>query len=248
MLNLNDAENGPSVKAVIFTGHGRAFSTGADLKKSKTRSPEDYRDYLQQLQETSHRIIRFPKAAIAAGIKAPLVLKIVCPDILHKGDAVGVWVNFKGESAVRKAFDKIIKSAYRYNPEARIKGVLVAPMAEEGLEIIIGTKIDDQFGPVVMYGLGGIMVEILKDVSFRVLPISRRSARRMMAETKSYPILEGARGRAPSDKKALENLLLVCSDMIEAYPDIAEMDLNPVIVYEKGLSVVDARIILKPET
>ena len=113
--------------------------------------------------------------------------------------------------------------------------------------MIIGTKIDDQFGPVIMYGLGGIMVEILKDVSFRVLPISQRTAKRMIKKTKSYPILEGVRGRPPGDEKALRRLLMTVSKMIEAYPEIREMDLNPVIVYEKGLYIADARIILKGE-
>jgi acetyltransferase len=117
-------------------------------------------------------------------------------------------------------------------------------MARKGVEIIIGTKIDDQFGPVIMYGLGGIMVEVLKDVAFRVLPLTRTSARKMMEETKSYPILNGIRGNPPYDKKALINLLLLCSDIIESYPEIREMDLNPVIVHENGLSLVDARIII----
>ena len=120
-------------------------------------------------------------------------------------------------------------------------------MARDGQEIIIGTTLDDQFGPVIMYGLGGIMVEILKDVSFRVLPISRTSAKAMVRETKSHPILKGVRGAPPRDEKALINLLLICSEVIESYPDIEEMDLNPVIVHEKGLTVVDARIILKAQ-
>jgi acyl-CoA synthetase (NDP forming) len=118
-------------------------------------------------------------------------------------------------------------------------------MARKGIEVIIGTKIDDQFGPIIMYGLGGIMVEVLKDVAFRVLPISRASAERMIAETKSYPILGGVRGNPACDKAALIDLLVQCSQLIEAYPEIQEMDLNPVIVHEKGLSIVDARIILK---
>jgi acetyltransferase len=120
-------------------------------------------------------------------------------------------------------------------------------MVQPGVEVIVGTKIDDQFGPIIMYGLGGIMVEILKDISFRVLPISRRSAKQMILETKSSPILNGVRGKPPCDKKALVKLLLMVSELVEAYPDIEEMDLNPVIVHEKGLSVVDARIILKPK-
>ena len=118
-------------------------------------------------------------------------------------------------------------------------------MIESGVEVIIGTKIDDQFGPIIMYGLGGIMVEILKDISFRVLPISRLSAKKMISETKSAPILEGIRGTHACDQKALINLLLLVSDIVEAYPDIEEMDLNPVIVHDAGLSIVDARIILK---
>jgi acetyltransferase len=118
-------------------------------------------------------------------------------------------------------------------------------MATEGVEVIIGTKYDDQFGPVIMYGLGGIMVEILEDVSFRVLPLSPSSARKMIEETKSFPILDGVRGTPPSDKKAIRKLLLLCSEVVESYPEIAEMDLNPIIVYNEGLSIVDARIILK---
>ena len=149
---------------------------------------------------------------------------------------------------MKKAFREIIKNAKAYKADARIEGVLISPMVGKGIEVIIGTKIDDQFGPVIMYGLGGVMVEIIKDVSFRVLPISRRSAQRMIAETKSHPILDGVRGDKPYDKKALVNLLLVCSEIIEAYPQIQEMDLNPVIIHHEGLSVVDARILLKPRS
>jgi acetyltransferase len=116
----------------------------------------------------------------------------------------------------------------------------------KGVEVIIGTKIDDQFGPVIMYGLGGVLVEVIRDVTFRVLPITRRSAQRMIAETQSHRILEGVRGSRPCDKKALVNLLLTCSEIVEAYPRIQEMDLNPVIVHHDGLQIVDARILLNP--
>ena len=139
----------------------------------------------------------------------------------------------------------VIANARHFNPNADIRGVLVSPMAKSGVEVIIGTKIDDQFGPIIMYGLGGIMVEILKDVSFRVLPITSSDARKMVDETKSHPILDGVRGEPPCDKKALQKLMVLCSELMEAYPEIAEMDLNPVIVHETGLSVVDVRIILK---
>ncbi len=184
-------------------------------------------------------------ADAAAKMGGKVVLKITSPDILHKSDAKGVQLNLSGREKVKKAFQEIIKNAKAYKADARIEGVLVSPMVGKGIEVIIGTKIDDQFGPVIMYGLGGVLVEILKDVSFRVLPISRRSAQRMIAETKSHSILDGVRGEKPYDKKALVNLLLVCSEIIEAYPQIREMDLNPVIVHHENLSIVDARIILK---
>jgi acetate---CoA ligase (ADP-forming) len=186
-------------------------------------------------------------ADAAAAIGGKVVLKIASPDILHKSDAKGVVLDLSGREKVKKAFREIIKNARAYKADARIEGVLVSPMVGQGIEVIIGTKIDDQFGPVIMYGLGGVMVEILKDVSFRVLPIPRRSAQRMIEETKSHPILDGVRGDKPYDKKALVNLLLTCSEIIESYPQIQEMDLNPVIIHHEGLSVVDARILLKPE-
>ncbi|MCP4370550.1 MAG: acetate--CoA ligase family protein, partial [Deltaproteobacteria bacterium] len=182
---------------------------------------------------------------IAKKIASPVALKIVSPDILHKSDAGGVKIKLSGENQIRNAFKEIVENAKKFDPKALIKGVLVSPMAKEGIEVIIGTKIDDQFGPIIMYGLGGVMVEILKDISFRVLPISPAAAKKMIEETKSFPILDGVRGRPASDQKALKKLLLLCSEIIEAYPQIEEMDLNPVIVHQQGLSIVDARIILK---
>ena len=184
-------------------------------------------------------------ADIAATINGRVALKIVSKNILHKSDAGGVCLNLSTKEEVKKAFRRIMKNAKAYNPDADIRGIMVSPMAKPGIEVIVGTKIDDQFGPIIMFGLGGIMVEVLKDVAFRVLPISPRSARHMMADIRSAPILNGVRGNPPYDKAAVRKLLLLCSEMVEAYPDIAEMDLNPVIVYEKGLCVVDARVILK---
>ena len=183
----------------------------------------------------------------ALDLETDVALKIVSPDILHKSDAGGVRLKLSTEKEIRAAYRDIIKNCKTYAPKADIRGILVSPMAAEGVEVIIGTKIDDQFGPVIMYGLGGIMVEILKDVAFRVLPISPTSARKMITETKSYPILDGARGTPSLDKKALQRLLVLCSEIVESYPQIQEMDLNPVIVHQKGVSVVDVRIILKSE-
>jgi len=183
----------------------------------------------------------------AAMMDRPVALKIVSPDILHKTDAGGVKLGLHGDAAVRDAYADIMQKARAYAPEADIRGVLVSPMAAPGTELIVGTKYDDQFGPIIMFGLGGIMVEVLKDVSFRVLPISLLSAGRMIEEIKSYPVLAGTRNTPPCDKRAVKRLLVTCSEVMEAYPDIREMDLNPVIAYEKGLQVVDVRILLKEE-
>ena len=183
--------------------------------------------------------------AMAAGFDEKVVMKIVSPDILHKSDAGGVRLNLKKPEDIRNAYMEIIANAREFDPEANIKGILVAPMVNEGLEIIIGTKNDDQFGPVIMFGIGGVMVEVLKDVVFRVLPISPYAARGMIDEIKSVKLLNGFRGQPPVDRKAIKRLLLTISEIIGAYPEIQEMDFNPVIVYEEGLNVVDARIILK---
>ncbi len=193
-----------------------------------------------RLAKTAGEAVLFSKDMNGSGV----ALKIVSPDILHKSDARGVKVNLRTEKEIRKAFSEIMDNAKSYNPDADIRGVLVSPMASHGTEVIIGTKIDDQFGPVIMFGIGGIMVEILKDVAFRVLPISYNSAKQMIQEIRSYPILKGTRGRPSGDQRALRRLLLTCSEVIESYPEIREMDLNPVIVHEKGISVVDARILL----
>jgi acetyltransferase len=195
-----------------------------------------------KLATTPEEVVRF-----AREMGGQVALKIVSPDILHKSDAGGVKLGLSTDDEVIRAFNEVIESAKRFKPDADIRGVLVCPMAEPGLEVIIGTKIDDQFGPVIMFGIGGIMVEVLKDVSFRVLPISSVSAKKMMEEIRSAPILDGVRGNPPYDKKTLRRLLVLCSDLVEAYPEIQEMDLNPIVVYNKGARVVDARILLKGE-
>ena len=188
----------------------------------------------------SDQAVKFAKE-----LKQNVVLKIVSPDILHKSDAGGVLVDLKTKADIKAGYRKIIANAKKFNPKADIRGVLVCPMVKKDIEVIIGTKIDDQFGPVIMYGLGGIMVEVIKDVTFRVLPISPAFAKYMINDIRSAVILDGIRGQAGYDKKALRRLLLSCSELIEAYPEIEEMDLNPVILHHTGLSVVDARIILK---
>lgn len=239
----------------IFNWGAKAHSSGAAIiSKALSENRKNLLEFeAKQLLAYHNAPVTIDKIAqnaeeaveMACKMDQPVVLKIASPDILHKSDAGGVCLNLKKKTEIRKSYNQIIKNARKYSPNAAIKGVNISPMVKGGVEVIIGTKIDDQFGPVIMYGLGGVMVEILKDVSFRVLPISRHSAAQMIEETKSYPILNGVRGTPPYDKKAIVRLLMICSEVIESYPEIAEMDLNPVIVHETGLSIVDARIILK---
>ncbi|MBU0464323.1 MAG: acetate--CoA ligase family protein [Proteobacteria bacterium] len=219
--------------------HGAPTSVG-----KVARTEDEAWEIAQKIIENSESQVSSERQA-SSERKASVVLKIVSPDILHKSDACGVKLNLISEKEIREGFQQIIKSANAYNPEADIRGVLVAPMAQKGLEIIIGTKIDEQFGPVIMYGLGGIMVEIMKDVTFWVLPVNPTSCKKMLEDTRSSILLDGVRGHKGYDKKTLRKLISMCSELIESYPEIEEMDLNPVLLYEKGLDVVDARIILK---
>ena len=178
----------------------------------------------------------------------PVVLKIVSPDILHKSDAGGVKVNIKDEAGVRDAYQSIIKNAKEYKADADIHGILIQDMAPWATETIIGSINDPTFGPTVMFGLGGIFVEVLKDVTFRVAPISDKEAETMLDEIKGVPILDGTRGEAPRDKKMLAHVLAQYAFMVTDLADeILESDANPILVYEEGegVQVVDARIILK---
>jgi acetyltransferase len=186
-------------------------------------------------------------ANAAEELGLPVALKIVSPQIVHKSEAGGVLLDLKTADEVRLGYDRIVARALDYDPAAQISGVLVSPMAARGQEVIIGTKLDDQFGPVIMFGIGGVMVEVLKDVSFRVLPISQRTAKRMIDDIKGVALLNGFRGARPVDKKAIRKLLLIVGEMMVAYPEIAEMDLNPVMVFEEGVSVLDMRVLLHPE-
>ncbi|MCP4576293.1 MAG: acyl-CoA synthetase [Deltaproteobacteria bacterium] len=183
----------------------------------------------------------------ASSMNGPLAMKIVSPDILHKTEAGGVKLNLSTDLEIEAAYEAIMEGAIRYNAEARIEGILLEPMMRSGLELIVGTKMDDQFGPVIMFGIGGTLVEILKDVVFRVLPISERTARRMIERIRSVDLLNGFRGSPPVDRKAIKNLLLTISEIVGSYRQIQEIDLNPIIAYGKGLVVADARILLKKD-
>jgi len=174
----------------------------------------------------------------------PLAMKVVSHDILHKSDAGGVRLDLRGERALRDAYERILASCHAYNPAAAVRGVLVTPMARKGTEVIIGVSRDPIFGPVLMFGLGGIFVEVLEDVAFRAIPLTRHDARSMVAQIEARKILEGVRGEAAVDQEALVDLLLAVSSIVAAYPQLAELDLNPVIAYDDGYAIVDARVIV----
>jgi len=182
--------------------------------------------------------------AVADRLGYPVVLKILSPDIAHKSDAGGVKVGPNWAAEVQTAFEEIVAAVKARQPEARIEGVAVQKMAAHGTEVIVGMSKDPQFGPVMMFGLGGIFVEVLKDVAFRVVPLEARDAREMVREIKGFPVLEGVRGQDPADLAALEALILKVSEFVEAHPEIDELDLNPVFAYKDGVIAVDARIVV----
>jgi len=183
---------------------------------------------------------------IAGEIGYPVVMKIASPDILHKSDIGGIKVGLNSATDVRDAFDLIVYRATRYMPDATIWGVQVQEMVMGGKEIIIGMNRDPQFGPLLMFGLGGIYVEVLKDVTFRVAPISSLEAKEMIREIRSYHLLQGVRGEQASDQEAIVDVLLRISQLVTDFPEIVEMDINPLLVCEvgQGAVAVDARLVL----
>jgi acyl-CoA synthetase (NDP forming) len=183
----------------------------------------------------------------ARKLKYPVVLKIASPDILHKTDANGVRVGLSSELEVRQSFRQITSNAKAYKEDADIWGVTVQEYLPPAREVIIGLIQDETFGPTLMFGLGGVWVEALKDVSFRLAPVSDEDAREMIREIGGYPVLKGARGEPPADVDALVVMLQKVGKLVSEFDEISEMDLNPVFVFErgKGAMVVDARIILE---
>ncbi len=178
----------------------------------------------------------------------PVALKVVSPDVTHKSDVGGVKLGLESPEAVEAAFREIADSVKQHEPKARIEGVAVQKMARPGIEVIIGMSKDPQFGPVLMFGLGGIFVEVLKDVSFRIVPLEERDATEMIDEIKGRAVLDGVRGGEPADIGALAGLLLKLSAFAEANPQVEEVDLNPVFAYEDGCIAVDARIVVSAES
>ncbi|WP_328333620.1 acetate--CoA ligase family protein [Streptomyces sp. NBC_00455] len=184
--------------------------------------------------------------ALADRIGFPVVLKIVSPDIVHKTDAGGVRVGVRSAAEVRAAFTSIVSNARAYSPQAAIKGVQVQQMVPAGTEVLVGTVTDPTFGKIVAFGLGGVLVEVLKDITFRLAPASRDDALSMLDSVRAAEVLRGVRGGAAVDRAALASLITGVSGLAADFPEIAEIDLNPVFASEDGVMAADVRILLDP--
>lgn len=193
-------------------------------------------------------------ANIGSRIGFPVVMKIISPDILHKSDVGGVLLGIASEEEAEKAYEEILKNIESNRPDAKVDGILVVDSVgiqktgssvmgkKDVVEVIIGGVKDPEFGFAVMFGLGGIFVEIAKDVSFRLVPVTRKDVLEMMLEINSSKILEGIRGRAPRDKEALADIVIAVSQLVKENPCITSIDLNPVLSFDRGACVVDAKI------
>jgi acetyltransferase len=209
----------------------------------------------EAMQILTYYGFRFPQRALAqtskdagrlaAKIGFPVVMKISSPDILHKTDVGGVRVNVKTAEEAEDAFIEITTNARRIMREAFIKGVMIYEMVKGGREVILGVTYDRTFGHMIMFGLGGIYVEVLKDVSFRIVPVARRDAVAMIDEIKTSGLLRGTRGERPADIDAIAGYIVNLSSLIADFPEIQELDINPLVVMEKGALALDARIIFK---
>jgi acyl-CoA synthetase (NDP forming) len=193
------------------------------------------------------RLARTRKEAILLSkeIGFPVVIKIISPDIVHKSDIGGVVLGLSSAAQVGRAYREMMVSVNQKQPKARIQGVSVQKMAASGVEIIIGMNQDPQFGPVIMFGLGGILVEVLKDVSFRLVPVSKLDAAEMVREIKGYALLQGYRGQEPVNISRLEEIIVKISDFVENNPWIEELDLNPLVASGDSIVALDARIVTR---
>ncbi|MFC1873556.1 acetate--CoA ligase family protein [Chloroflexota bacterium] len=194
------------------------------------------------------RLVRTKQEAVSLSkeIGFPVVLKVASPDIIHKSDAGGVKLGLNSATQVGNAYSHIMASTKLLSPGFELQGVSVQRMAPPGVEVIIGMSKDAQFGPVIMFGLGGVLVELLGDVAFRISPLTEEDAAEMIREIKGFPLLQGFRGREVVDVSALEKLIVKVSEFVDQNPEIKELDLNPVFAYKVGAVAVDVRIILEP--
>lgn len=212
---------------------------------NEVESKEVLRDAGISTIETHLASSRDEAVALAEKVGFPVVLKIISPQIVHKSDIGGVRLGLNSKEEVSSTYDEMISQVRTKEPSATIEGISVQSMARPGVEVIIGMSKDPQFGPVLMFGLGGVLVEVLEDVSFRIVPLVKRDAQEMIKEIKGHPLLEGYRGQEPANIEMLEETLLKLSDLAQSHSEIKEIDLNPIFAYKDGLTAVDARIILE---
>ncbi len=222
------------------------------LKEGRTTATEvESKQFLQRagIPVVETKPARTEEEAIHLGMEMgfPVAMKIISPEITHKSDSGGVKLGLRNIDEIKAAYDQIMRSVKSLHPAAQLQGVSVQKMARPGQEIIIGMSKDPQFGPLLMFGIGGIMVEVMKDVAFRLVPLKPRDAHEMIMEIKGYSLLTGFRGVEAVDILFLERLLLKVSDLIERHPEIKEFDLNPVIAHKDGAVVADSRIVLEEE-
>lgn len=192
------------------------------------------------------QVVKDVNAAVEAAsrIGYPLVLKLVSPDITHKSDVGGVVVGIKDAKELELMWSQMILNVADENPVAMIEGFLIEEMAPKGVEVIVGAIKDEQFGPVVMFGVGGVAVELMKDVSFRLAPLDKKEAFEMMAEVKGFPLLTGFRGGSFKDLDAIADVIIKLSGVVSSIDGLKEIEINPLIVYDQGAVAVDARAVL----
>ncbi|MDT8903381.1 acetate--CoA ligase family protein [Anaeroselena agilis] len=183
--------------------------------------------------------------AAATSMGFPVVIKIFSRQIVHKSDVGGVVTGIATADELGRAYDRMLANIAKSAPGAEIGGVIVQKQMPKGVEVVVGGLRNDQFGPVVMFGMGGIYVEVFKDVSFRLAPLDKDEALRQVRETKVYKLLQGVRGDKPCDIDALCEVMVNTGKLLAEYPEIAELDFNPVFCYPDGCTVVDARLVLK---
>lgn len=238
----SEPQERPAVRAI--------FQRAREQKRTsllETESRELLRAYAISLPPAEFVRSAEEAAAASGRLGFPLAMKVVSADIVHKSDAGGVKLNLKDEKEAARAFGEIIEKACAVTSRERVLGSMLSPMAPSGQECILGLIRDKQFGPVIMFGLGGIFVEVLKDVSFRVAPLTEQDADDMIREIRGYRLLAGIRGEKAKDIAAIKEILLKLNEIALDNPEIQEIDLNPVIVHEKGASIVDSRVILTGE-
>ncbi|MEM2214942.1 MAG: acetate--CoA ligase family protein [Candidatus Nezhaarchaeales archaeon] len=194
----------------------------------------------------SSKVVKNVSEAVQAAMEIgfPVVVKIVSEDIIHKTDVGCVVTGVNNVEDLKKAYEKVVENALKHNPRATIRGVLIEEMVPKGVEVAVGGLRDPEFGPAVMFGLGGVFIEVMRDVSFRVAPVSEEDAEEMIREIKGFKLLQGYRGMEPVDLKALINIVVNASRLLIENEEIHQLDLNPIIASRSGAKAVDARVIL----